>query len=403
MNTAIDPSRSNTCEPSFIDWVAILKTNVASREQLNVSRPFRFNLVVQLVLASGILLSSDKYLAADEMSRIKSDERVIFFPTAAQWSEDHQSWLVPIHGWIFEPEHDDALRGAMVGEVRDALELEPSEPATRIFDERIRLFLVDNERGKRIGIQIAGEKHVLNASSADGHFAAMIRLAAASDEPFMNDGVLRYEAITSPTDRRTFHGVSHGLRPHGISVISDVDDTIKVTEVLDKKKMIHNTFFREFRAVNGMSAAYSRWAEAGAQFHFISASPWQLYEPLSAFMQQAGFPRATVHLKRFRLKDSSFVKLFEDPIKYKLSAIESLLQAFPKRTFILVGDSGEKDPEVYGIVARRYPSQVRRIYIRDVTGEPSNGPRFQEAFRGLSTDAWQLFRDPAKLQGIGEE
>jgi phosphatidate phosphatase APP1 len=107
-----------------------------------------------------------------------------------------------------------------------------------------------------------------------------------------------------------------------------------------------------------------------------------------------------MHLKRFRLKDASLAALFEDPVRYKLAIIEPLLQAFPRRSFVLVGDSGEKDPEVYGIVARRYPIQVQQIYIRDMTGEPADHSRYQAAFRGFPAARWRLFRDPSQLGGI---
>jgi phosphatidate phosphatase APP1 len=80
-----------------------------------------------------------------------------------------------------------------------------------------------------------------------------------------------------------------------------------------------------------------------------------------------------------------------------LAVIEPLLQGFPARKFILIGDSAEQDPEVYGMLARRYPDQVVQVYIRDVTDEPADAPRYQAAFRDLPPDKWQLFHDPASL------
>ncbi len=47
---------------------------------------------------------------------------------------------------------------------------------------------------------------------------------------------------------------------------------------------------------------------------------------------------------------------------------------FPKRRFILIGDSGEKDPEVYREIQRRFPAQVQEIMIRDVTNALANDP-----------------------------
>jgi phosphatidate phosphatase APP1 len=335
------------------------------------------------------------------MSEIKSDERVVFFPTAARLSDDGQAWIVPIHGWIFEPEEGDRLRAAAMRQLRELVDLPADHSSTTVFEGRLRAYLVDNERGKRVGIRIAGRQHVLPASAADGHFTATVELPAALVKEQSTNGRLKFRAVTAAGDRREFFGVAHCVSPNGISVISDIDDTIKITNVRDKKELIENTFFREFRAVDGMAAVYRRWADAGAQFHFVSSSPWQLYEPLARFTHDAAFPAGTFHLKPFRMQDSSVLGMLVSSIDFKLSVIEPLLQGFPARTFILVGDSGEKDPEIYGGVARRFPKQVLRIYIRDVTGEPADAPRYQDAFRDVPTDTWQLFNDPATLSWPG--
>jgi phosphatidate phosphatase APP1 len=74
-----------------------------------------------------------------------------------------------------------------------------------------------------------------------------------------------------------------------------------------------------------------------------------------------------------------------------------LLNDYPRRRFILVGDSGERDPETYGTIARKFPARVLRIFIRDVTGEPAGTARYRHAFADLNADTWQLFQDPANL------
>jgi len=353
---------------------------------------------LMFVLASLLWSSPAIGQTGERASRIKSDERVLFFPTAARLSDDGTTWIVPIHGWIFEPEKDGLLRRAAVWKIRDVLGIDADEPATPIFDRRVGWFLVDNERGKRIGIRIAGKECTLAESGADGHFAGIVRVPAKTVGGLATGGRLRFNAITQSDDDRQFRGMAHLVSPTGISVISDIDDTIKISEVTDKKRLILNTFFRPFRAAPGMAEVYQEWARKGVQFHFVSCSPYQLYEPLSQFATEAEFPAATYHLKRFRLKDSTFLKLFADPVEAKVKTIEALLRGYPKRKFILVGDSGEKDPEAYGILARSHPDQVVRIYIRDVTGEPADARRYLDAFKSVPAARWAVFRDPATLR-----
>jgi hypothetical protein len=79
--------------------------------------------------------------------------------------------------------------------------------------------------------------------------------------------------------------------------------------------------------------------------------------------------------------------------------IETLLATFPDRDFILIGDSGEADPEIYGDIARRHPDQVRAILIRNVTAERADDSRYVDgAFKELSPNLWLLF-DGADVAG----
>ena len=77
---------------------------------------------------------------------------------------------------------------------------------------------------------------------------------------------------------------------------------------------------------------------------------------------------------------------------------EPLLRHLPRRRFVLAGDSGQHDPEVFGDLARRYPRQVRRIFIRDVGR--STPARYSAAFAGLERAVWQVFTDPATLPAL---
>ena len=64
---------------------------------------------------------------------------------------------------------------------------------------------------------------------------------------------------------------------------------------------------------------------------------------------------------------------------------------------MLVGDSGEQDPEVYAELANERPDQILRIYIRNVTDESAENERFTTLFDGIDSDRWQLFDTPQGL------
>lgn len=67
------------------------------------------------------------------------------------------------------------------------------------------------------------------------------------------------------------------------------------------------------------------------------------------------------------------------------------------RDFVLVGDSGEKDPEIYGTITREYPERIRAIFIRAIKGESFDDQRFISAFDNVPCDKWQVFDSPSQL------
>jgi phosphatidate phosphatase APP1 len=78
-----------------------------------------------------------------------------------------------------------------------------------------------------------------------------------------------------------------------------------------------------------------------------------------------------------------------------------LIEAFPQRTFILVGDTGQHDPEAYGQVMRGFPDQILLTLLRDVTCcQPRDSERYQQAFREVPADQWHLFREPGEIRQI---
>lgn len=325
-------------------------------------------------------------------SDLKSDEELRLFPAVAV-PAGPGAWDVRLRAWVFEPEEDSWRRGAALEVLAAALDLPTGAQEDAIFRRRARAFLVDNERGKRLVVQIGFKEHVLESTGANGHSETVLRLTDAD----LAAAVTPVVAVLPPGDGRSFTGTIVRLAPAGTSVVSDVDDTIKISEVRDKARLLERTFLREFEAVPGLADRYRQWAGTGAAFHYLSASPWQLYDALAEFNVAAGYPAGTMHLKTFRPKDSSFFSLFQDPKAYKAPLLEALIGGVSGRRFVLVGDSGELDPEAYADAYRRFPTQVAAIYIRDVTGEPRDAPRYQTAFAGIPADRWHLFREASEL------
>ncbi|MFN7140092.1 MAG: phosphatidate phosphatase App1 family protein [Limisphaerales bacterium] len=326
-------------------------------------------------------------------SPLKPDETVIFFPSHASRISSN-SWRLDIRGWIFEPERRPGVATAF----RKALSLDQeslSREEQAILASRTKLFLVDSERNKRLSIEIGDKVYQLTPSDDNGHFRTLLEVAAAR-MPQLSNNIVSFRAVTQPGDERIFTGIIYLVEPQGLTVVSDIDDTIKITEVLSRRSALLNTFAREFRPVPGMTDLYRRWAaDSAIHFHYLSASPGQLYPPLAEFLQSNRFPPGSVHLRAFDSKKE--ILRLTSPTKYKPFIIEDLLLRYPERRFVLVGDSGEMDPEIYGDIARKYPGRVEKIFIRDVTGERGPSPRYAQAFQGVAEQVWEIFVEPGEI------
>lgn len=157
------------------------------------------------------------------------------------------------------------------------------------------------------------------------------------------------------------------IDPVGISLISDIDDTVKHSAIASgAKEMFRNTFVRELNelTVEGVSDWYCKLANEGVQIHYVSNAPWQLYPLLERYFKMVGLPPGSFHLKQY---SGMLQGIFEPTAERKRGSLEQILRDFPERKFILVGDSGEADLEVYTEIVLANPGQILGIFIRDVT------------------------------------
>lgn len=366
---------------------AVLQFDAGSRSESATGRTRFLGL---LVAATCVLAFGGRLWG---QSTIRDDEQLLFFPTMAHFDEAEKEWLVPIHGWIFEPQDNSIVQRTVIRTIRSALGDNLDGEADRRLRQRLGRFMVDNERDKRLRITIADQSFLLPPSDPDGHFQARLRVPAELVERARDGKRLPFRAVTRNGDDRIFVGVATLLESQGLLVISDIDDTVKVTEVGDKKRMLENTLLKPFQAVAGMPELYRRLSESGAEFVYVSGSPWQLFPPLSEFIAANQYPIAGMELRKFRLQDLDVSAMLNSPESYKLETIRRIIDDFPMRELMMIGDSADRDPEVYGRLAREYPQQVRRILIRNVTDEEEAAPRYAEAFRDLPRELWQVYSE----------
>ncbi len=184
-------------------------------------------------------------------------------------------------------------------------------------------------------------------------------------------------------------------------VISDVDDTVMVTMVTSRFKMLMKTFFTDPEkrgVVAGTPQIYQalvRGTEPDRPGHlvFVSASPMYLAPRLEAFFDVQKFPPCTLILREFGLKEK-WEEKDEELTDYKMKKISDLLTRTASTSAILLGDSGERDPEIYHKVVDAFPGRILCVVIRNVTEQDEANARYADLKKKVRLIVW---RDPQKL------
>ena len=336
-------------------------------------------------------------------SDVRHDESILFFPSYAYRQGDAGSWTAVVRGAVFDPRSHSLRKAAAVRALRYATKRDFTPLERKRFDRRVGGFLVGPKRGKSVVVRFGIREYEIGRSASDGSFSETIRLPKSLIERNGDTAAnlprwLSFEAVTSGRRMPKYPGRIQLIGPRGLSVISDIDDTIRDSNVADRSALLTNTFIHPFRPVAGMSKLYRAFAKQGVAMHYVSGSPWQLYEPIAEFLRTQRFPDGSVHLKPFHFSRHSVTKLFASPAKTKPKAILPILAAFPERRFVLIGDSGEQDPEIYGEIARRHKRQIAGIFIRNVHTENSTAARFRKAFEGIDRNVWQIYDRSEQLK-----
>lgn len=183
------------------------------------------------------------------------------------------------------------------------------------------------------------------------------------------------------------------------AIISDIDDTILHTGVASilKWRVAVNTLFKNYdkrMPVEGTVDFYKK-LQIGTKkstvnpFFYVSNSPWNLYDYLCAFIEKNHFPKGPILLRDFR---TPFDKTPKPTEPHKRSEIIKLLRLYAHLKFILIGDSGEKDADIYTKIAEEYPDRILAIYLRDVNHSRKE-KRIKKIIQSFKTSPILLIRN----------
>ncbi|EMG46151.1 APP1 Phosphatidate phosphatase APP1 [Candida maltosa Xu316] len=358
--------------------------------------------------ASRALTNSDYY---DEYGRVllPKDTNVQLFPSYTRYQDG--KYFVDVQGWVFTPGVMNRKNRIVFSVIKQIMKQRDASPAT--------LSTLENDNTMR--------QEVFNPNSASSDNESIVSVESASSSQGSNSSInqddvikdrlssffaksipnteltitIGSEADVDELVQQTIRSDGYGhfettvevpykpsviqaassimdtvfafqdiiIYPNsGVGVISDIDDTIKLTGVIgDKMVLLRNLLTNEVSSwsIPEVTTWYGDiYRNNNVNFFYVSNSPWQLYNSITKYFQYADLPPGSVHLKRYN--GNIISSLLEPSSSRKRKTLYKILEDFPNKKFVCVGDSGEFDLEAYVDIARTFKNQILSINIRYV-------------------------------------
>lgn len=352
------------------------------------------------------------------------------FPTTKKGEDgkDQTVWEAEFVAAVFLQHPSCAVSDAVIA-IAEKIGLADDEQAKRTIETRLRPFLMDIQPGKQVHALYGsgGPLHLkLSPGGRSGISVDRKTIPAAPSGTVVSTSAEVPAGTTGVLQCKTFFAEAEGW-----GVISDIDDTIKITLTGNPAGLLRSTLVDAPQPVPGMPELYaflrSRLSDtdtantavaAAPPFFYLSASPYNLYPFLRDF-RDAYYPHG-----QLLLRDASWMSLpgllggsgglvAVGTEAYKVARMRRLHAWLPRRRMICIGDSTQRDPEAYASMYRDYGGAdwVALVLIRRVAGvavagglDDKNRPeRFEAAFRGVPRSVWHVFERPEECYRIIRE
>ena len=276
------------------------------------------------------------------------------------------------------------------GRVIEDEDVSPPSRDDSAWDNLVRsykTFETDEVHGARVRVTFAGEsgeattgrEGFFEVAFEGGHYpAGRQEVTAELLSPLDHAGKGNQE-------QTTFRGEVFVPRPQAeFMVISDVDDTVMHTRATSLVRMVLNTVLTNaygrvaFPGVGEFYRALARGTSGGElagenpnAFFYLTSSMWNVYDVMRLFFDANGVPAGPILMRDLGLTRRHLLKGTHS--EHKLARVEELMDLYDDKRFVLIGDTGQHDAEIYGEVARARPERVAAVYLRDVSGDSRDG------------------------------
>ncbi len=302
--------------------------------------------------------------------------------------------------------HGNAGRISISGRVLEDFPVisEPEQGVLRNMRDMLARYQSDEVPGAKVRLHCEGAAYLDEVADDEGYF-----FIHADWEPPTAPGDVTtgrwHELELELLDPIAYEGAGtlhtapfqHPLSTTRLCVVSDIDDTIihtRADNILThvSEVMLNNPYTRE--VFDGMpeflQALVDEQGVDANMLFFLSSSPWNLHHLFQETFAHHGVPRGSFFLKDFGIDRDKLIKSGHG--EHKGTRIRTLIETYPEIDFVLIGDSGQEDAEIYAEVVAEHPERVAACYIRNVS-DPQRAAKVQ----ALSAELDREFGVPFEL------
>jgi hypothetical protein len=280
------------------------------------------------------------------------------------------------------------------GNVNVSFQLEPVSISG--FDGEAGIDSTSAPRGGAQNITLIGE------TTPEGDFDEFIPIANVSGPGgYLLPGngtteIQRLNVYTNGTD--TGNATSYLVPKAGLTIISDIDDILRVTQIYEPAKGLLNSFAKPYTPWMNMPEIYANWSRSIPDFHFhyLTTTPEQITRNYMDFIYNY-YPGGSFDTRPLNFSDVSAT------LSIRKFLLEKIFQTYPERKFILIADTSNSDVmRDYPAMVSEFPGQVQCIFLRNTTAtDPGDQfPYDTSGFQGINQNMYMFFLVPDDLTNL---
>lgn len=347
--------------------------------------------------------------------------QVLNIPPYANWT--NEGWSVRVHGNVYklpnisQSKVDDLanvfLIDTSVDKLSDSEKAQARNLTRSIFvvqqkDESVTVDFVPNfvvaNGSSLVSAKGGSQKITLPYNTTDeGDFDTFVTLRNTSGPGgYLTPGneTSRIQAINLYAEGTNNNGnaTAYLVPPEGLTIISDIDDILRVTKIYQPKEGLLNTFARAFTPWRNMPDIYANWSTSLPEmhFHYLTTTPEQGTRNYMEFIYDT-YPMGSFDTRPLNFSDVSAT------LSIRRFLLDKVFQTFPKRRFVLVADTSNSDVmKDYPALYKDYPGQVQCIFLRN-TSATDDGDKFPyntKGFKDIPQDRYMFFKVPDDLTNL---